>query len=423
MSDSLPDALDLWLERIERQHPVEIDMGLDRVRQVHGRLGLRRDLATAITVAGTNGKGSCVAYLESIYRAAGYQTGAYTSPHLHRFNERIRVDGQAVDDAEIVAAFHRIEAARLDVTLTYFEYATLAALVIFHNSNVDVSILEVGMGGRLDAVNVVNAAVAVITSIGLDHMGWLGDNRDAIASEKAGVFRCGQPAIIGDNDPPESIFLAATNTGARVLQIGRDFGFERDAESWSWQGCVTRFDGLPLPAFGGNEQFSNASCALAAAEQLASVLRTDARQLADGLRCATLPGRFQHIRGRRNWILDVAHNGEAAVALADVLNGFSGRTIAVIGMMDDKPVEAVGLALDSSVDQWIVVDGGHSRSFPATDLAGRLQACVQGPVHCATGIPDGLSVAAKAASPADRILVTGSFRVVGPALEYLSQHA
>ncbi|MDH3589321.1 MAG: Mur ligase family protein, partial [Gammaproteobacteria bacterium] len=329
-------------------------MSLERVRPVFGRLGLRAATATTVTVAGTNGKGSCVAYLESILAAAGYRTGVYTSPHLRQFNERIRVAGVSANDEEIVAAFGKVEAARLDASLTYFEYSTLAALSVFRAQRVDICLLEVGMGGRLDAVNLVDADISVITSIGLDHQGWLGNDRTAIAREKAGVFRRDQPAIIGESNPPESIAQAAEETGCRLLQIGEDFSYGRDADSWHWHGGATQFDRLPPPRFGGNEQYANASCALAVIEQLAVNFRTDGAHICAGLDNAWLPGRLQQVAGRRNWILDVAHNGEAAMALAAMLGDFAGRTIAVIGMMNDKPVEAIAAALATAVDEWIV---------------------------------------------------------------------
>ncbi|MDH3645204.1 MAG: bifunctional tetrahydrofolate synthase/dihydrofolate synthase [Gammaproteobacteria bacterium] len=422
MNSALPDTLRAWLERIEQQHPTEIDLSLDRVRRVHGRLGLRPDAGTSIVVAGTNGKGSCAAYLESIFEATGIRTGVYTSPHLRQFHERIRVNGASVGDLDIVAAFHRVESARMDVTLTYFEYATLAALCIFRDRDVDLCILEVGMGGRLDAVNVVDGAVSVISSIGLDHQGWLGEDRNAIAFEKAGVFRRDQPAVIGERDPPESIAQVAAQTGARLLQIGLDFDCERGARNWSWHGCVNNFEGLPLPQFGGREQLINASCALAAVEQLAVRFRSDASHVARGLSAARLPGRFQRIEREQSWILDVAHNGEAAVVLADALSGFSGRTVAVIGMMQAKPVEAVATALDTQIDEWIAVSDGHPRSLPVAELAQRLQGCVGSPVRSAASVDAGLAAAAERAGKTDRILVAGSFHVVGPALDYLSQH-
>lgn len=423
MTDKSAGPLGQWLQRIERQHPVEIDMGLDRVRQVHGGLGLPADLETAIIVAGTNGKGSCVSYLEAIYQAAGYRTGVYTSPHLHRYNERIRVDGLPVGDEEIVAAFDRIEAARGDVSLTYFEYSTLAALAVFQKRQVEVFLLEVGMGGRLDAVNVINAPVSIVTSIGLDHQGWLGNDREAIGREKAGVFRRGQVAVSGDDRPPRSLAEVANQEGTKLLRIGHDFSFNNDANAWSWQGSIVRYDELELPRFGGHEQFSNASCALAAIEQLGPVLRVDGEHINTGLRNAEMPGRLQTIEGQHRWILDVAHNGEAAQALAESLAGFGGRTVAVIGMMDDKPVEAVARALNGVVDDWIVVSSGANRAMAAAELASRLARIVDGPISSATSVSAALEAAAAIVSPVDRILVTGSFLVVGPALSYLSRHA
>ncbi len=387
---------------------------------MHGRLRLPRDAGLAVTVAGTNGKGSCVAYLESIARAAGYRTGAYTSPHLRRFNERIRIGGEEAADEEIVAALERVDAARQDVSLTYFEYTTLAALLVFREHDTDFNVLEVGMGGRLDAVNVIDPAAAVVTSIGLDHCEWLGNDRELVAREKAGVFRPGRPAIVGDRDPPAALADTAAATGARLLSIGADFDWRRDANRWRWHGTVIAFDDLPLPAFGGNEQLDNAACALAAVEQLGPFLRVDRSHVAEGIRRARLDGRSQRVARDCEWVLDVAHNAEAAAVLGASLAGFEGRTIAVIALMQDKPVEGVARALADNVDEWIAVSDGSPRALSPEQLQDRLQGCVEAPVHCAVSLEDGLDAAAGLAGSRGRVLVTGSFRVVGPALDYLA---
>ncbi|MBT8136479.1 MAG: bifunctional tetrahydrofolate synthase/dihydrofolate synthase [Gammaproteobacteria bacterium] len=422
-NSALTEKLIAWLEKIERQHPREIDLDLERVRPVFGRLRLRSRHVPTVTVAGTNGKGSCVAYLDTIFRAAGLRTGVYTSPHLQRFNERICIDGQPAEDAAIITALEQVEAAREPATLTYFEHSTLAALWLFSEAAVDVRVLEVGMGGRLDAVNLVDADVAVITSIDLDHQGWLGDDRTAIAREKAGVLRGGRPGIIGDPDPPATIAQVADDCGARLLYLGQDFDFARSDAAWDWRGTVTAYDDLPRPGFGGPEQYANAACALAAVEQMAPQVRVDRDMITAGLAMARLPGRLQHLRGANDWILDVAHNGAAAKKLASALTAEPRRTIAVVGMVKDKPVEAFATALDSVVAEWVAVSDGHPRSLPPPELAARLESCVAGPVSSADSIENGLVQAAAAAAGRSRILVSGSFHVVGPALHHLSQHA
>ncbi|MBT8143248.1 MAG: bifunctional folylpolyglutamate synthase/dihydrofolate synthase, partial [Gammaproteobacteria bacterium] len=260
--------LDGWLRYIEQLHPREIDLGLDRPRRVLGALAPGRIAPVVITVAGTNGKGSCCAFLANILQAAGLRTGVYTSPHLQRYNERIAIDGAAVTDDELVRAFERVEQARDTTPLTYFEFGTLAALDLFAAADIDVAVLEVGMGGRLDAVNIVEPDAAIVTSIGIDHVDWLGSDREAIAREKAGVFRRATAAIVGDPDPPQTLLDCATQSGADLRLLGHDFVVESDNGGWQYRSGISCWDELPIPGFGGSEQLRNAACALAALEQL-----------------------------------------------------------------------------------------------------------------------------------------------------------
>jgi dihydrofolate synthase/folylpolyglutamate synthase len=297
-------------------HPKTIDMGLGRVSVVARRLGVDKPACPVITVGGTNGKGSTVAHLEALARAAGASTGTFTSPHFIRYNERIRVDGVEVGDAELVAAFERIESARGTTTLTFFEYNTLAALLIFAQRAVDVAVLEVGLGGRLDATNLVDADVAVVCSIGFDHRDWLGDSLELIGAEKAGIFRPGRPAVLGTHDMPASVFSAIAKLGARPVVAGRDFTWHVDGERWSYEGLRRSLHNLPRSVLAGSIQYRNAATAIAAVESLGSRYLLDERAVTEALRTVKLAGRFQIVPGPVEWILDIAHNEPAAQVFA-----------------------------------------------------------------------------------------------------------
>ncbi|HTN27554.1 MAG TPA: bifunctional tetrahydrofolate synthase/dihydrofolate synthase, partial [Burkholderiales bacterium] len=345
-----------WLAWQETLHPNAIDLGLDRLQRTLDRLGWRRPACPVITVAGTNGKGSCVALTARILNEAGYRVGTFTSPHLLRYNERIVIDGIEVSDAALVAAFERIDAARGEDTLTFFEFNAAAALLVLADANLDAVVLEVGMGGRLDAVNVVDADVALVTSIDLDHCDWLGRDRETIGREKAGIFRAGRPAIFGARDMPASIREAAQTLGADLQQLGRDFDWVRNGARWTWRGRAGEQRDLPAPALHGEIQYDNAAAVLAALQILKSRLRVPRAAVERGLQTVALPGRFQIVRpttpGAIEWILDVAHNPAAAHTLAAQLAAreTSGRTIAVCGVLGDKDIEGIVHEVRDSFD-------------------------------------------------------------------------
>ncbi len=345
----MPDSLLAWLEHIEKVHPRTIEMGLERLEKVKARMGLHPSFRI-FTVGGTNGKGSTCAMLESMLLHAGYRVGCYTSPHILRFNERIRINGFEADDDEIASAFSVVEEGRHSVSLTYFEYTTLAAVKCFCDAKVDIAILEVGLGGRLDAVNLFDPDCSVISSIDFDHMDYLGETREAIGYEKAGIMRRGKPAICSDPDIPESVLAHAARTGARLFRIGRDFGYERHHDSWDYRGENER-KGLPLPALKGEFQLMNASAAIAAID--AAGLAVDEESIRRGLQDLKLPGRFQKIG---NFILDVGHNPQAARMLAENLGSESclGKTIAIFGMLADKDIEGVIRELKGRISEWLI---------------------------------------------------------------------
>ena len=329
-----------WLTWQQAAHPVEIDPGLERIGAVWDRIGKPLH-ATVLTVGGTNGKGSVTAYLDAILAAAGYETGWLTSPHLLRYNERIRVHGREVADADLLAAFAEIDAARGDISLTFFEWNTLAAFILFARAGVDVAVLEVGMGGRLDAVNLLDANAAAVVSVGLDHREWLGDTAEAIGHEKAGIFRAGRPAIFGERQVPRSVVAHAAAIGARLKRIGTDFDFVERADGWDYVGFGSRRRELPLPALAGAAQLGNAAVALALLEAVEPRLLVPDEAVRAGLAGAWLPGRFQVVPGSPEWILDVAHNPHAAHSLAESLDSrpCAGRTVAVCGILGDKDIE------------------------------------------------------------------------------------
>ena len=407
-----------WLEYLERLHPSAIDMGLERVRAVWSRLGLALDMPI-LTVGGTNGKGSVCAYLESILRHAGFRTGLYTSPHLLRYNERVRVDAVEVDDATLVHAFARIEEARLDISLTYFEFGTLAAALIFHEARLDALILEVGLGGRLDAVNIFDADCAIIASVDLDHMAYLGNDRESIGREKAGIMRSGRAAICADPNPPLTLIEHARAIGAHLRLIGRDFGYSADRLQWSFWGPAARRAALALPALRGEHQLANASAAIAALDELKLRLPVSMHAIRMGLATVALPGRYQVLPGRPAVVLDVAHNPHAARALAANLeaHGGFGRTLAVFAMLADKDIGAVIAAVRSEIDAWHVATLSVDRGATGTALAALVAANDQGKsVQVFASPRQAFRAACKIASEDDRILVFGSFHTVAEVL-------
>jgi dihydrofolate synthase/folylpolyglutamate synthase len=416
-------SLQAWLDWQQSLHPQAIELGLARVGRVLERTGWSRSPQPVITVAGTNGKGSCVAMLDAILRAAGYRVGTFTSPHLVDYRERIRLDGRWVSEASLVAAFERIADALGDDSLTFFEFNTLAALLVFETWRPDVIVLEVGMGGRLDAVNLVDPDVAIVTSISLDHMEWLGPDVESIGREKAGIFRRGRPAICGMADPPQSIVAAAQRVGAELKLRGRDFdGAQRDARSWDFKGQRIEMTGLPLPALPGSTQIGNAAVVLEALEQLADRLRCERAAIEHGLRAAALDGRFQRWPDARGfeWILDVAHNPDSARVLGANLREFParGRTVAVCGMLADKDVQGVLGELHGVFDEWFAATTDGPRGLADSQLAERARACgIE--MACGGSVLAAMQRAADAASAGDRVVVFGSFHTVGPGLSRL----
>lgn len=415
-----------WLAWMDSLHPRDIELRLDRMQPVAARLDLEFGLARApfpiITVGGTNGKGSTAAYLEHMLHAAGYRVGAYTSPHLIRYNERVRLATRDLSDAELIASFEAVESARETVPLTYFEFGTLAAMRHFHLSHVDIAVLEVGLGGRLDAVNLWDADVAIVTSIGMDHMDWLGDTRERIGFEKAGIFRAGRAAIIGDPDPPDTLTAHAHDIGARCLAVGRDFHADDHGTQWTFRGPLGQRAALPIPAMRGTAQLRNAACALMALDVLRERFPVTQANVRAGLLEAVLPGRFQTLPGRPVRVLDVAHNAEAATVLAANLRAqpLSGRTLAVCGMLSDKPVEDVARALAAAIHAWHVAPLDGARGLDAASLAARLRAGgVSAPIVEHATVVEAWRAALSSASADDRVLGFGSFHSVGAILAAL----
>ena len=409
-----------WLAWQETLHPSAIDLGLDRVRRVLDALQWQPPAFRVITVSGTNGKGSTVAVLDSILRAAGYRVGAFTSPHLVRYNERIRINGNEVSDAALCNAFDEIERARGAQSLTFFEFNTLAALLIFRDANPDVVVLEVGMGGRLDATNVVDADVSIVTSVALDHCEWLGADVESIAREKAGIFRRGRPAIFGDRQMPASIASVAELEQVPLWQFGTHFGYERPGTDWSWWSPSLRYERLPPPALPGDSQFANAATAIAALTRLAASLPVTQAHIAAGLQTVRLPGRFQIRAGDPLWVFDVAHNPAAAQVLAQNLQAqpVPGRTLGVCGILADKDVSGIVQQLLPAIDVWIAAGLEGARALTPAQLAQQLRlagAVVQAE---AQDVGAACESALRTARPGDRIVVFGSFLTVGAAIQW-----
>jgi dihydrofolate synthase/folylpolyglutamate synthase len=442
-----------WLAYQERTHPRDIELGLERVRTVWKAMGAPRPAPIVITVGGTNGKGSTVALLEGMLRAAGYRTGCYTSPHLLRYNERIRIDGEDVTDEALIASFERIETARGDIPQTYFEFGTLAALDLMARASLVVAILEVGLGGRLDAVNIVDADVAVITTVDLDHQDWLGSDRDSIGREKAGIARAGRPAIVGELSPPQGLLDALRSIGATVIQAGEAFfvgahpvrdslspqslasrassqarpqdmsraGRAPTVGTWQWEHRDGTSLDLPEPALAAPVQLANAATAIAVIHSLGNRLDVSPDAIRSALSAVHVPGRLQRISECPRTLVDVGHNPQAARALAAWLDGEpnSGKVFAVYGALADKDVGGVVQALGPRVDRWFLagLDADTPRGLDAGALAAKVNAALPGAdVVVFTNVAQARAAARKAAGEADTVLLFGSFFVAAAAL-------
>jgi dihydrofolate synthase / folylpolyglutamate synthase len=407
-------TLAAWLDFIERQHPKTIALGLERVAAVSKHMQIALDVPV-ITVAGTNGKGSTCAMLEAMLRAGGYRSALYTSPHLARYNERVRVAGEEVGDAALVESFEAVEAARDDIPLTYFEYGTLGALWLFAREKVDVAVLEVGLGGRLDAVNIIDADCAVLTSVGIDHVDYLGPDRESIGREKAGIFRAGRPAVIAEPQPPQSVLAAP---GEKLL-IGKHFGYADEKAQWSYWGPSGKRGGLAHPALRGAMQLRNASAAICALDCLHKELPLAMQDIRRGLAEVSLPGRFQVLPGRPQVILDVAHNPQAAQVLADNLasSGFAPETIAVCGMLRDKDVDGVLRTLAPRMTRWHMASLSGPRAASAEELAQHIKGA-----ECFDSPAAAFEAALSRANENDKIVVFGSFLTVGEVIGWLKNN-
>ncbi|HWT72612.1 MAG TPA: bifunctional tetrahydrofolate synthase/dihydrofolate synthase [Oxalicibacterium sp.] len=425
---TLPTTLADWLARLESSHPKTIDMGLERVRAVANTMGLAF-ACPVIIVGGTNGKGSTCAMLEAILLQAGYRVGLYTSPHLLHFNERMRINGASASDAALIASFDRIEAARGEVSLSYFEFTTLAAMQLFADAGLDAVIFEVGLGGRLDAVNVLDADVSIVTSVDIDHTEYLGDTREKIGFEKAGIYRAGKTAICGDPVPPQSLVQHAEAIGADLWLFGRDFNYQGDQQQWSFSARGQRRNALAYPALRGANQLLNASAVLAALDALRLRLPVSAQDVRNGLATVELPGRFQVLPGRPTVILDVAHNPHAAAVLAQNLGnmGFHPYTYAVFGAMQDKDIAGVIAHLKPHIDHWCVTDLPLPRAARAEDIAENLRetygdmpsvADTERSIRTFASPADAFANALSRAGENDRIAVFGSFLTVAGVMEY-----
>ena len=414
-------TLQEWLAHCEQLHPKSIDMGLERVKAVADRMDIRFD-CPVITVAGTNGKGSTCAMLEAICLQAGYRTGVYTSPHLVHFEERCRIHGEIASASALAQHFARVEEVRQDVSLTYFEFSTLAILSLMAAAKLDVAILEVGLGGRLDAVNIIETDCAIITSIALDHMEFLGPDRESIGFEKAGILRTGRPAIVSDPMPPQSVIDRATEIGADLWRFGVDFNVSGDKLQWGWAGRGRRYAGMAYPALRGANQLVNASGVLAALVSLRERIPVTAQAVRNGLAMVELPGRFQIVPGEPVLVLDVAHNPHSVAALTENLDamGFYPCTHAVFGAMADKDLAAMFKRVGPLVDKWYFTDLPLPRAEKALRLldiwrSGESRKDTTGATF--EGPMQALTAAIAAADPTDRIVVFGSFYTVSGVLK------
>jgi len=412
-----------WLSWLETLHPTEIELGLERINDVYKRLCRHRPARYVITVAGTNGKGSTIAMLETILLHAGYSVGSYTSPHLHHYNERVRIGGIDTDDRTLCRAFERVNVARQDVSLTYFEFGTLAALDIFARHELDIVLLEVGLGGRLDAVNIVDPDIAVITSIALDHEEWLGSDREAIGMEKSGIMREGIPVICGDRHPPASLLQRASELQAQLHGLGEEFSFDTDAETWNWwadfgHGKLSHH-GLPQPALSGGFQLDNAATVLATLQCLVA-MPTDRIDIEEGLEHVHLPGRFQLLASEVPCIYDVAHNPHAAAALSMSLQALpvKGLTRMVFGAMADKDIALIVDELSPVVDQWYLAAPEIERAAQAEQMTIilREQGISEDNMAWYGSVTQAVDAARAEAEEDDRVVICGSFYTVAEAL-------
>ncbi len=413
-------SLEQWLAWQETLHAKSVDLGLQRVETVLVRLGADKPPFTILTVAGTNGKGSSVAMLESILGTAGYRVGAYTSPHLLRYNERVRVGGEEVSDEELCQAFARIDSARSSVSLTYFEFATLAALDIFCWRGVEIAVLEVGLGGRMDAVNSLDADVALVTTVDVDHVAWLGPNRESIGYEKAGIFREGRPAVVGDPLPPRRLVAHAEAIGAPLYVQGDAFHYTVDVASWRWYCEDSQRFGIPHPALRGRSQIQNAAAVLMVLNLIRSRFPVGQDDIRRGLLNVRLPGRFQLLSTPVPTILDVAHNEQSARTLKQNLDEHQckGRTFALIGMLAEKDINGVVCALDPAVDEWhgagLAVERGANAVYMASQLS---NVALRGTVEIHQNVRQAYQAIREVATADDRIVVFGSFYTVAALLE------
>jgi dihydrofolate synthase/folylpolyglutamate synthase len=421
---SAPTSLAGWLERIERLHPQAIALGLDRVLEVRRALALNPAFPV-ITVGGTNGKGSVCAMLEAVLHLAGYRVGCYTSPHLLRYNERVRVNRAEATDSDLARAFSAVDAARRDVPLTYFEMGTLAAMWLFAQRGLEAAVLEVGLGGRLDAVNAFDPDCAVVTTVDIDHVDFLGGDRESIGREKAGIFRGGRPAVCADPQPPASLTRHAESIGAVLLRIGVDFGVTLQDRQWQYWGPSGRRNALPHPALRGAPQLANAAATITVLESLRERLPVSVNDIRAGLLQADAPGRFQVLPGRPAVVLDVAHNPQAARALAASLAamGHRGRTYAVLAMLKDKDISGVIAALKSAIDHWFIAGLAVARGAAAEDLEQALAANGVGALTCCDDVAAAYAQACDMATENDRIMVFGSFYTVATVMRIRARRA
>lgn len=411
-------TLDAWLQWQEGLHPKAIDLGLDRVREVASRLGITRLGASVITVAGTNGKGSSLAMLDAIYREAGYRVGLYTSPHVHRYNERIQIDGEMVSDEALCEAFEAVDQARGDDSLSYFEFGTLAALQLFSGQDLDLILLEVGLGGRLDAVNIIDPDLALITSIDVDHVEWLGSDRDQIGMEKAGIMRPGKPVILSDPAPPGSIQAESDRVGSHLRRLGQEFRYQKLGSGWSWLSDRTIYEDLPLPGLKGDFQLQNAAGVIEVVETLSPQFPVTRESLARGLEDVSVKGRLMQAGTDPEVLLDVAHNPQSTRVLATYLteHPMPGRQLAVIGVMADKDVESMIRPLVNHFDAWFVAQPLIPRALEADKLAEKLLMLgVSGNITQYNSIQAARKAAQTESGRGDRIVIFGSFYTVAEA--------
>jgi len=418
MPENSPASVADWLTYLEALHPRTIELGLERVNAVKTALQLTPSFPV-ILVGGTNGKGSACAYLEAMLAAAGYRVGLYTSPHLLRYNERVRIDNREVDDTALCTAFAAVEAARGPVSLSYFEFGTLAAVWLFARAEIDVAVLEVGLGGRLDAVNVFDPECSIVTSVDIDHTEYLGDTREKIGFEKAGIFRAGRLAICGDEQPPQSLLQHAAHIGADLRVIGETFSVQCEPNGWHYRGRHEYWN-LPNPAMTGRYQFNNAACSIAALETLGERLPVTEVAIRQGLQTARAAGRFQVLPGQPEVVLDVAHNPHAAAALAANLKARSsqGKTLALMAMLADKDIDGVVQAMQPEIDEWLLASLDGPRGATAQVLHAALRkAGASAPVICSDSVDEGWRLACERARENDRICVFGSFYTVARVLQ------